>query len=706
MSLTTTRLWAFAFLVSFLVVSDSASALDPELFFVDRGSKIEAQIVYEAPFVAALILAPKGDSTFARASVVPILETNRVGDLWYGKFSYEQGSRRVPIIVQGFAGLYDPTSFAPLGVTSLSTYDDTQEAVRIGGDLERFHKVTLTFDGPQSSEDAAINPFSDIRFDVTFTDLHSLEIYRVPGYFAADGNAADTLQSAQHIPSQGDKWRVHFAPRQIGCYRYDVHFREGAAGSFIATNSNLSLGTPGVLDGREGGFCIEESEKSLPDLRAKERGPLVKMAGDHFLRYYSGALVTGFGAGSPENFLNHPDIDNRFDSRYTKGFDAHASLVQQDDPTWRGNGGAGLFGAFRYLRDQGGNFMYVLLHSVFGDDKAINIFLEENEYFRVDVSKAEQISRVLEGAAKYGINLLLLDHERENGNRFGVSGDQRRKFFYRILTALFGHLNGHMTILGEEITFSGSDVVEFAKARRAWDPYGDKVLAVHTWPHEPEMSNKYRDILDHPDRGAIDVFSLQSLYPWMVNEQTVRWLNASQAAGSPMVVFQAETGYYTDGFLPDSSTADDHRTQVMHAALGTLFAGGPILTTYFGYQHSDNDLNCDQFNTRAVLWSELQSVFSLWYELAPIETGRACNEFIRNLDRGRARFCFGDGEVILFFAEGSTSLEVDLPVGDYSVRRFRPLVDRSQLNSSSVQGGGVVNLSSSAPDTLFVLERQ
>ena len=69
----------------------------------------------------------------------------------------------------------------------------------ITGELKQWHKVTLTLDGPQASEtDNEPNPFTDYRMDVTFTHESGSPSYKVPGYFAADGNAAETSASSGH----------------------------------------------------------------------------------------------------------------------------------------------------------------------------------------------------------------------------------------------------------------------------------------------------------------------------------------------------------------------------------------------------------------------------------------------------------------------------------------------------------------------------
>ena len=54
-------------------------------------------------------------------------------------------------------------------------------------EAEKWEKVVLSFNGPESAEDGTQNPFTDFRLDVTFTN--GAKTYVVPGFFAADGNA-------------------------------------------------------------------------------------------------------------------------------------------------------------------------------------------------------------------------------------------------------------------------------------------------------------------------------------------------------------------------------------------------------------------------------------------------------------------------------------------------------------------------------------
>jgi hypothetical protein len=87
--------------------------------------------------------------------------------------------------------------------------------VSVTGDLRQWHKVTLTFTGPQADEaGTAPNPFLDYRLSVTFAHESGSPAYTIPGYFAADGNAANSSATS------GNKWRVHLTPDKIGRWNY------------------------------------------------------------------------------------------------------------------------------------------------------------------------------------------------------------------------------------------------------------------------------------------------------------------------------------------------------------------------------------------------------------------------------------------------------------------------------------------------------
>src|SRR5581483_5684567 len=91
----------------------------------------------------------------------------------------------------------------------------TIQPVRISGELRQWHKVTLTLDGPQADEAANDpNPFRDYRMTVTFLHESGAPAYNVPGYFAADGDAANTSATA------GNKWRANFSNDKTGRWEW------------------------------------------------------------------------------------------------------------------------------------------------------------------------------------------------------------------------------------------------------------------------------------------------------------------------------------------------------------------------------------------------------------------------------------------------------------------------------------------------------
>src|SRR4030095_12678429 len=67
----------------------------------------------------------------------------------------------------------------------------------VSGELKQWHKITLTLEGPQVAEtENAPTPFLDYRVAVTFTHESGTPVYKVPGYFAADGDAGNSSAAA------------------------------------------------------------------------------------------------------------------------------------------------------------------------------------------------------------------------------------------------------------------------------------------------------------------------------------------------------------------------------------------------------------------------------------------------------------------------------------------------------------------------------
>jgi hypothetical protein len=183
-------------------------------------------------------------------------------------------------------------------------------AAKVTGEREVWHGITVTFDGPSTSEDATPNPFRDYRLNVAFTHVPSGKRYLVPGFFAADGNAAETSAKA------GNKWRCHFTPDQPGEWRFVAGFRTGPD---VAMSLDPEPGARAAPDGAAGSFRVSPSDKTGRDFRAKG---LLRYVGEHYLRHAaSGEYFLKGGADSPENFLAYFEFDDTFDTdaRFNEG---------------------------------------------------------------------------------------------------------------------------------------------------------------------------------------------------------------------------------------------------------------------------------------------------------------------------------------------------------------------------------------------------
>lgn len=163
---------------------------------------------------------------------------------------------------------------------------------QISGERKQWHKVTITFDGPESSESGTPNPFFDYRLDVTFSQGD--RSLTVPGYFAADGNAAESSAS------KGNKWRVHFMPETIGEWNFKASFRWGEG---IAVSDDPNSGQAISFDGTEGQILVGPSNKAEPVMRKYALwGNL--MAGGSGVEWY-------FGYELPHSDLNCEDWRSR-----------------------------------------------------------------------------------------------------------------------------------------------------------------------------------------------------------------------------------------------------------------------------------------------------------------------------------------------------------------------------------------------------------
>ena len=254
----------------------------------------------------------------------------------------------------------------------LFMYSNNLVSQTISGELKKWHKITVEFTGPSSSETNTTNPFTDYALNVNF--IGPSGTMTVPGYFAADGNAAETSATS------GNKWFVHFSPHEVGQWSYFVSFKTGTD---VAMNGGGV--SAGFMDGMSGSFTVAATDKTGEDLRGKGR---VEYVGEHYLQYAeTGEWFIKGGADAPENTLAYDDFDavpNRANRPKTWAAHQQDYLASETSSyTWQNGKGSELLGVVRYLASKGLNAWSFLTFSLAGDDH--NVFpnlLKVNEWHR------------------------------------------------------------------------------------------------------------------------------------------------------------------------------------------------------------------------------------------------------------------------------------------------------------------------------------
>ena len=238
---------------------------------------------------------------------------------------------------------------------------DGNGKITISGELKQWHKVTLTLDGPFAHEqDNRPNPFTDYALSVTFTHESGSPSYTVPGYFAADGNAAES--SAQ----SGTKWRTHLSPDKPGQWTYRVSFLTAPN---IISGETDAVGRIQPLHKKTGSFTIDPTDKSGRDFRAQGR---LIYVGKHHLRFAgSKEYFLKAGADAPETLLGYADFDgtsaNKAAKVPLKHYKPHLADWKAGDPSWQDGKGKGLIGALNYLSSTGANAFSFLPYNAGGD---------------------------------------------------------------------------------------------------------------------------------------------------------------------------------------------------------------------------------------------------------------------------------------------------------------------------------------------------
>lgn len=602
---------------------------------------------------------------------------------------------------------------------------DGNGQVTISGEQKQWHDVTLNLAGPYAREkDSSPNPFTDYRFTVTFTHESGSHKYVVPGYFASDGNAAESGADA------GNVWRAHLSPDKAGTWNYVISFVNGPEVA-ISETSGQSVSP---YNNKRGSFEVSATDKSGDDFRGKGR---LQYVGKHHLQFIgSGEYFLKAGPDSPETLLGYKEFDNtqamKKDKVPLKSYEPHVKDWNEGDPVWKKNKGKGLIGALNYLADKGVNSISFLPYNAGGDGDNVWPFVSRNDKFHYDCSKLDQWGIVFSYAQKLGLHLHFKlqetendDHRKRNGQLIedydapganaipesldgGYTGPER-KLYLRELIARYGH---HLALnwnLGEENTQTAEEQRMMAKYIDDTDPYMHNIV-LHTYPNMQERV--YSQVLGHA--SVLTGASLQNQWD-DVHYRTVQWIKASAESGKPWVVANDEQGSARTGIPPDTgyrgfsgeTDEEGYTPYGMHdtrksTLWGNLMAGGAGVEYYFGYRLAENDLVAEDFRSRDKSWDYCRYALEFFEnENIPFWDMKCADELVGNFAHNNKAYCLAkSSELYLVFLPEGGDLPLDLSwaPGEFELSWFNPREGGALTGATAIGGGKVITLHAPSED--------
>jgi len=561
----------------------------------------------------------------------------------------------------------------------------------ISGELRIWHKVILTFDGP--SVDESESTFRNYRLDVTFTK--GTKSFKVPGYFAADGNASETSASS------GNKWRVIFTPDEVGIWNYSVSFRQGndIAISFVANAGTIVAG----LDDTSGSFTIDTIGTNENGFYAKG---MLKYAEEHYGQFAGNKeWHVKAGPGSPEDFFGYNDFDNTVDNPdrvsstqvqdiYLQNlngeglhyYKSHIPDWKQGDPTWKGEKGKAIIGALNYMASIGVNSLYMILLTVNDDSDNTWPWTARDKHMSYDVSKLDQWDIVFTHMDRVGISSTYYLCESANSKLLD-GGNMTLKYpiYYREIIARFGYHLGIRFNLGEESNMSKEQQSAASKLLSDLDPY-NKIIAGHSSYKRTDQIQVFEYLLgknhyngpnyqlhEADDRDHLDL---------------IMWRDKSAITGHKWIVANDES------WGINNSTGSNGEGRMLTYAWRTYMAGAEGMFQYTAYGTPEiGDITMENFrlieNTQKILIA-CKNLF-LKPEINPtLYQMKNENALVGNPTGNNAPFCLAkNGEIYIVYRSSATNqkpLNLTGVTGDFHVKWY------DARNGGEFQNGSVTNV--------------
>lgn len=593
---------------------------------------------------------------------------------------------------------------------------DGDGSVKVTGELKQWHKVTVTLNGPFAHEqDTAPNPFVDYRMTVQFRHADGT-VYEVPGYFAADGDAANSSANS------GNRWRAHFSPDRVGKWTFTVSFLRGKSAAIDPSAPATLLDQ---FSGASRTLSVNESNKMGRDFRRHGR---LQYVGQRYLQFAgSKQFFLKAGADAPETLLAYADFDGTTSMKPQKApiktWQPHVADWRWPAPSWKNGKGKGLIGAVNYLSSKGCNAFSFLTYNAGGDGDNVWPFTGRDDKLHYDCSKLDQWGIVFDHATSRGMYLHFKLQETENDDNTNKAVDRvpesldggdlgvQRKVYLKELVARFGHNLALNWNLGEENTQSTAQQQAMINYLREVDCYGHHIV-VHTYPDQQEKV--YDPLLGK--RSQLTGVSLQNSGIQDTHRDTLKWVRRSAEAGRPWVVAFDESGSAAHGQCPDlgyrgfdgrdnSGMLVYTQHEVRRLTLwGTLMAGGAGVEYYFGYQFAENDLICEDWRSRDESWGYCRIALDFFHDnRIPFWRMSSANSLVGNPTNTNAKYCFAkpnDTYLVYLPLGGTSQLDLSDATGWLDISWFNPRTggDLLESNITEVKGGSMIHVGAPPED--------
>lgn len=567
--------------------------------------------------------------------------------------------------------------------------DEKSALVKVHGERKCWHNVMVSLSGPWASEqDTAPNPFVDYSMVVRFRHESGTPDYFVLGYFACDGNAAESSAT------KGNIWRAHLSPDKAGRWSYEILFRSGPGVAF-----DFDSGVPqSPFDGLRGEFTVAPSDKKGKDLRAHGRLQYVKK---RYLKFSeSGRTFLKLGVEPELALLASSDFDDDSTAddagrRVQAADTAHVSDWLSGDPAWKQGKGKALIGTMNFLASSGLNSVSFSTYEPNRDQGGgVWPFVLPAQRFTYDCSKLDQWAIVFEHATTRGICIQLKLQENIDGGKLGPE----RMLYFQQMIARFGHHAAVHWNLEQLDTQTVDDLTAMAAYIREIDPYRHPIfLRVRL----NDARDRYVSFLG--DKNAMSGVVLHNSWD-SIHREVFRLVDDSREAKHHWVVEtrtpetnaivvdreESPSENLREGGLIEQGSLDANLRR--YAFWGNLMAGGAGVILPFDNRHRDVQAKREGFRMGEAQWlSGRLAVAFFRDQKIPLAEMVCVDELINNEKHGNSGFAMAQpGKLYLVYLPSARATPARLKLrdlaGEFDVSWFNPRL------GGELQAGSVVSI--------------